>query len=178
MRVVSGFLGGRIFDSPKGHRTHPMSEKTRGALFGALGDIKGLTVLDAFAGSGALAIEAISRGAAHAVSVDVDKSAYIVILRNIEKLDLKDRIKPIRANVSAWSNRHPNQKFDLVLIDPPFDNINYKIIRKIGRHLAGNGVMAINLPGKHEPLTLEGMQIAQSKNYGDSKIIFYKISQN
>ncbi len=52
MRVISGFLGGRNFESPHGHRTHPMSEKVRGAIFGALGDIKGLTVLDAFSGSG------------------------------------------------------------------------------------------------------------------------------
>ena len=53
MRVISGWLGGRIFESPHGHRTHPMSDKIRGAVFGVLGDIKGLTVLDAFAGSGA-----------------------------------------------------------------------------------------------------------------------------
>ena len=60
MRVISGKFGGQLFDAPKGHRTHPMSEKVRGALFSVLGDISGLTVLDAFAGSGALSIEAIS----------------------------------------------------------------------------------------------------------------------
>jgi 16S rRNA (guanine966-N2)-methyltransferase len=80
MRVIAGFLGGRNFDSPGGHRTHPMSDKVRGAVFGVLGDIKGLSVLDAFAGSGALSIEAVSRGAKYAVAIDVDKRAHAVMI--------------------------------------------------------------------------------------------------
>src|ERR1039458_7477259 len=97
MRVIAGFLGGRNFDSPGGHRTHPMSDKVRGAIFGVLGDIKGLTVLDAFAGSGALAIEAISRGAKRAVAIEVDKGAHTVITENIKALGIEDRIKAVRA---------------------------------------------------------------------------------
>ena len=88
MRVVAGFLGGQIFESPHGHRTHPMSEKVRGAIFSALGDIKGLNVLDAFSGSGALAIEAISRGAKTATAVEVDKRAHQVIQDNLKKLNI------------------------------------------------------------------------------------------
>lgn len=174
MRVIAGWLGGRVFDSPRGNRTHPMSEKVRGAVFGALGDIKGLTVLDAFAGSGALAIEAVSRGAAVATAVEVDKAAHSAIAQNIEKLGIAERMEAVRANVSAWSNRHPDQQFDLVLCDPPFDAIDYKILRKLVRHLASGGVLVVNLPGKHEPLTFEGLQIVQTKNYGDSQLIFYK----
>lgn len=174
MRVISGWLGGRIFDSPRGHRTHPMSEKTRGALFGALGDIKGLTVFDPFGGSGALAIEAVSRGAKSAVAVDVDKAAHTVITQNIEKLEIKDRVEAIRANASAWSNRHPDQQFDLVLLDPPFDAIDYRIIRKLVRHVAANGVLVLNLPGKHEALTFGDLKIVQAKHYGDSQLIFYR----
>ncbi len=71
MRVIAGWLGGQNFDSPKSNRVHPMSDKMRGAIFGVLGDIKGLTVLDAFSGSGALAIESISRGAKSAIAIDV-----------------------------------------------------------------------------------------------------------
>lgn len=175
MRVIAGWLGGRIFDSPHGNRTHPMSEKVRGAVFGALGDIKGLTALDAFAGSGALAIEAISRGAATAVAVEVDKAAWTAIIQNVKNLDLQDRIKPVRANISAWSNRHPNEQFDLLLCDPPFDNLQYKILRKITRHLKKDGILVLNLPGKHEPLTLDGLQIVQTKRYGDTQLIFYKM---
>ncbi len=151
-----------------------MSEKTRGALFGALGDIKGLTVLDPFAGSAALAIEAISRGAASAVAVELDKAAHTAITQNIAKLDIKDRVEAVRANASGWSNRHPNDTFDMVLFDPPFDNIDYKIIRKLVRHLSSDGVLVLNLPGKHEPLTFGSLKIVQSKTYGDSKLLFYK----
>ena len=66
MRIIAGSLGGRVFKAPSGHRTHPMSEKIRGAIFNALGDISDLTVLDAFTGSGALCFEAVSRGVANA----------------------------------------------------------------------------------------------------------------
>ena len=72
MRVIAGRLGGRNFDSPKTQRTHPMSDKVRGALFNALGDLGGLTVLDAFAGSGACSLEAASRGATEVLAIDIN----------------------------------------------------------------------------------------------------------
>lgn len=151
-----------------------MSDKMRGAIFGVLGDIKGLKVLDAFSGSGALAIESISRGADSAVAVEVDKAAQTVIASNIEKLGIEDRIKAIRANASAWSNRHPDEKFDVVLCDPPYDDLQYKVLRKIPKHLADDGVFVLSLPGKHEPLTLAGLELVQTKDYGDGQLIFYK----
>lgn len=174
MRVISGWLGGRIFDSPRGHRTHPMSEKMRSAIFGALGDIKGLTVLDAFSGSGALAIEAISRGAKSAYAVEVDPAAYKVIQANISSLELDERIKATRAYAGAWSTRHQNQTFDLVLLDPPYDNIPYRDLKRMPRHVAEGGVLVLSWPGKVDPLTFEDLQIVQQKTYGDSQLIFYK----
>lgn len=174
MRVISGWLGGQIFEAPKGHKTHPMSDKVRGGLFSALGDIKGLTVLDAFGGSGALAIEAVSRGAKHATAVDSDTKAYKVATKNIDKLGINDRCKAIRANASAWSNRHPNVRFDLVICDPPYDNMQYKVIRKLVKHLGENGVLVLSLPGKHEHLKLDGLEIVQAKDYGDAQLVFYK----
>lgn len=174
MRVISGWLGGQIFEAPKGHKTHPMSDKARGGLFSALGDIKGLTLLDAFGGSGALAIEAVSRGAKQAITVDNDTKAYQVATNNIEKLGIEDRCKAVRANASAWSNRHPNDTFDLVLCDPPYDNIQYKVIRKLTKHLNKDGVFVLSLPGKHEQLNLEGLEVVQVKDYGDAQLVFYK----
>src|SRR6185312_1690039 len=102
LRVVAGALGGRVFDSPDGHRTHPMSERVRGGLFNALGDIENLTVLDAFAGSGALGFEAISRGAASVLAVEIDKRAQDAISRNIRTLGLAKQMKLVRANCSSW----------------------------------------------------------------------------
>ncbi len=175
MRVISGFLGGRIFDSPHGHRTHPMSEKMRGALFGALGDIKGLTVFDPFSGSGALSIEAVSRGARSAMAVEVDPSAYNVILKNIDNLDLKDRIQATRAYAGAWSTRHQSHKFDLILLDPPYDNIPYRDLKRMPRHLADDGVLVLSWPSKLDYLHFDGLEIIQSKEYGDGSLHYYKI---
>lgn len=174
MRVIAGWLGGRIFDSPHGHRIHPMSEKMRGAIFGALGDIKGLTVLDAFSGSGALAIEAVSRGASQAVAIERDPAAHSAIRNNVQALDIQERVKAIRAYAGAWSTRHQAQLFDIVLLDPPYDNIPYRDLKRMPRHVAENGVLVLSWPGKMEPLSFEGLQVIQSKNYSDSQLIFYK----
>lgn len=174
MRVISGWLGGRVFESPNGHRTHPMSEKVRGAIFGALGDIKGLTVLDAFAGSGALAIEAISRGAKSAVAVEVDKGAHSVIEKNLNQLSLEDRVKAVRAFVNAWSTRNQKQLFDIIFVDPPYDNIPYRDLKSLPRHLAPTGLLVLSWPGNMEALKFEGLEAVLSKNYGDASLVFYK----
>lgn len=174
MRVISGWLGGRIFDSPHGHRTHPMSEKMRGAIFGALGDIKGLTVLDAFSGSGALAIEAISRGAVTAQAIDMDPAAAGIIKRNAESLQIEDRLSVTRAYAGAWSTRHQAKFFDIILLDPPYDNIPYRDLKRLPRHLAEDGILVLSWPGKIDALTFERLKIVQQKSYGDGQLIFYK----
>ncbi|MDB5170866.1 MAG: putative Methyltransferase [Candidatus Saccharibacteria bacterium] len=174
MRVISGFLGGRNFASPHGHRTHPMSEKVRGGIFGVLGDIKGLTVLDAFSGSGALAIEAISRGAKSAVAIEVDKGAHTIITENIKALGIDDRIKAIRAFANAWSTRHQAEFFDLIFIDPPYDKIPYRDLKVLPRHLKDDGVLVLSWPGKMEVLKFERLTKVMEKQYGDAQLVFYK----
>ncbi len=174
MRVITGWLGGRIFESPHGHRTHPMSDKIRGALFGVLGDIKGLTVLDAFSGSGALAIEAISRGASSSVAIEVDKGAHAIIVKNIAALGIEDRVKAVRAFANAWSTRHQIELFDLVLLDPPYDNIPYRDLKVLPRHLKDTGTMVLSWPGKAEVPKFDGLKIIQQKNYGDAQLVFFQ----
>lgn len=174
MRVIAGFLGGQNFEAPHGHRTHPMSEKVRGAIFGALGDITGLSVLDAFSGSGALAIEAISRGADHAVAIEVDKGAHTVIQKNIDKLGVSDQIKAVRAYANAWSTRHQAQLFDLILLDPPYDNIPFRDLNAMPRHLKENGILVLSWPGKNDWFPFKDLELIQSKDYGDATLHFYK----
>lgn len=174
MRVIAGYLGGRTFASPRGHRTHPMSDKMRGAIFGVLGDIKGLNVLDAFAGSGALSFEAISRGAKTAVVIEVDKSAHAVIKDNIKSLGLEGRVKAVRAFAGAWSTRNQAQLFDLVFLDPPWDDLPYRDIDKLPRHLAPGGVLVLSWPGKIKPPKFEGFEGVQDKQYGDGQLVFYR----
>jgi 16S rRNA (guanine966-N2)-methyltransferase len=151
-----------------------MSDKMRGAIFGVLGDIKGLTVLDAFAGSGALSFEAISRGAKSAVAIEVDKLAHAAIAENIKALGLSSRIKAVRAFAVAWSTRHQAELFDLVFVDPPYDNIPYRDLKSLPRHLTDSGTLVLSWPGNMEPIKFEGLVSVQAKNYGDSQLVFYQ----
>jgi 16S rRNA (guanine966-N2)-methyltransferase len=174
MRVIAGSLGGRHFVAPKGRRTHPMSEKARGGLFSALGDIEGLSVLDAFAGSGALSFEAISRGAKRAIAIDIDNNATNIINDSANKLNIDHKIKAIKANSSSWSDNNPEAKFDIIICDPPFDQFKIPLIEKLTRHLVKNGVFIVNMPGSDEVFELDYLKMIKSKNYGDNTLVFYK----
>jgi 16S rRNA (guanine966-N2)-methyltransferase len=119
MRIIAGTLKGREFKSPHGHKTHPMSEKVRGALFNVLGDIEGLEFLDAFAGSGALAFEAASRGAKSIIAIDKDTSAHKTIDQNVKELRLQKLVHVSKANTAGWSIHNMEKKFDIVIRRTP-----------------------------------------------------------
>lgn len=174
MRIISGLFGGRIFGSPKGRRTHPMSEKMRGALFSVLGDISDLAFLDAYSGSGALSLEAISRGASSSIAIDQDQNAYKSIKKTVESLGLSERVHVTRANISSWSSNNQSMLFDVVICDPPYDDIRPDIIRKLTRHVKNTGVFVLSYPGSEPALIIDGLNIVSTKNYGDSQLIFYK----
>jgi 16S rRNA (guanine966-N2)-methyltransferase len=174
MRVIAGTLGGRNFDSPGGHRTHPMSEKMRGAMFAILGDIEGLSVLDAFAGTGALSFEAVSRGARSALLLEVDKQAQDCIERNIHSLNLTGSCRLVRANISSWSDTNKASRFDLVLCDPPYDELKTTLIEKLAGHLNPTGTLVLSWPGGSELPTLKDVSLMHQKSYGDSQLAFYQ----
>ena len=174
MRVITGSLKGRIFEAPRGHRTHPMGDKIRGALFGVLGDIKGLTVLDAFSGSGALAIEAISRGAESVVAIEIDKEAYQTIVANVENLKLKDKIIVMRKNIGGWSRNNQHKKFDLVLADPPYDDINPTILVKLIGQVNPGGLFVLSWPGSEPIRAFDSLEVVADKQYGDAQLVFYR----
>lgn len=174
MRVIAGQLRGRQFKSPRSHRSHPMSEKMRGALFNVLGDINGLSVLDAYAGSGAVSYEAISRGAARATAIDKSIRAYRSIKKNIEELGLDEEIKATRANVSTWSDNNDDLKFDIVICDPAYDDIRPNILEKLVRHLKASGIYVLSWPGSEEVPRLNGLKIIKTSDYGDSQLVFYE----
>ena len=175
MRIISGALGGRNFESPHGHRTHPMSEKIRGAIFNALGDIEGLTVLDPFAGSGALSFEAISRGASSATAIDSDKSAYNIVKKNIFSLGVEDKVHVTHAFNGSWSTRHKAELFDLVLLNPPYDLYEVEEVEKLALHAKTGGIAVFSLPIKAR-LILDEKKFKQLsfKSYGDATLSFYR----
>jgi 16S rRNA (guanine966-N2)-methyltransferase len=121
MRVIAGEAGGLRLVAPDGSR--PTTDRAREALFSALGDrVVGAAVLDLYAGSGALAIEALSRGAAHAVLVDRDRSAEQAIEQNLETTGFADRARFVRSPISGVGGDQPRDgaPFDLVFCDPPY----------------------------------------------------------
>ena len=174
MRVIAGRLGGRTFESPRTHRTHPMSEKARGAIFNALGDINELTVLDAYAGSGALAIEAVSRGAKHVTAIDVDVEAVKSMSKAVKELGVDDQMQVLRKNISGWSRNNQHRQYDIVLADPPYDDIRPDVIERLGVHVADGGVLVLSWPGSEPVRELVGLEIASQKSYGDIQLVFYQ----
>jgi 16S rRNA (guanine966-N2)-methyltransferase len=174
MRVIAGSLGGRLFESPRTHRTHPMSDRVRGALFNTLGDVKGLSVLDAYAGTGALSFEAISRGAVSAVAIDDDKDAYLCVVDNVEKLGLKDTIMVLRKNVSGWSRNNQHKQFDIVLADPPYDDIRPNVIERLFAHVKPGGLLVLSWPGSEPVRKFPIAEVVTAKKYGDAQLVFYR----
>ncbi len=174
MRVISGNLGGRQFDSPGTKLTHPMSDKIRGALFNILGDITGLTLFDPFAGSGAIGIEAASRGASKIVAIDWDNQAYKTITSNVEKLKINGIVEVVHGNAIGWSNGHKETTFDLVVLDPPFDKVLYSHLIKLSKHVAPTGLLVVSLPEDEENFNLPGFEPVMKKSYGDARLAFYR----
>ncbi len=119
MRVVAGAFKGRRLLSPRGRRTRPTSDRVRESLFSILGALEDLTVLDLFAGSGALGIEALSRGAAEAVFVDRDRTAIAAVGANLASVGASSRI--VRADALGFLARAEG-RYDLVFVDPPYSS--------------------------------------------------------
>lgn len=171
MRIISGQFKGRILKTPHGNKTHPMSEKIRGAIFNALGDIKNLKILDAYSGTGAIAIEAESNGADYIVSIDSSKEAMRVIKNNLASVN-SQKIKPINANVSSWSDNNEFVEFDIVICDPPYDGVQTKILYKLERHVKDGGLFILSLPPGIIYNT--GLNLILEKDYNDAVIRFYR----
>jgi 16S rRNA (guanine966-N2)-methyltransferase len=122
MRIVAGQARGRRLVSPSGTEVRPTGDRVREAVFNALGSlgvVHGARVLDLFAGSGALGIEALSRGAAHTTFVDSSRASLDAVRRNLVTCGLEDRATVVRAQALGWL-RSDADEFDLVLLDPPY----------------------------------------------------------
>jgi 16S rRNA (guanine966-N2)-methyltransferase len=176
MRVIAGALGGRTFEAPRTAKTHPMSERMRGALFNALGDITGLSVLDAYGGSGALSFEAVSRGAKSSLITDVDRTAHQTIVDNIKKLGVSSSVKAIRSNISGWSDNNAQSQFDLILANPPFDSLKIEQILKLVRHIKSGGLFVLAWPTRGTAPKIPQLDLVgvKEKHYGDAQLVFYR----
>ena len=151
MRIVAGSKkGARIF-APKGAGTRPTSDRVREAIFAILGSVEGASVLDLFAGSGALGLEALSRGATSATFVESDAAAVKAIERNLEKLGLEGRI--VRSNAARYVAR-TDERYDVVFLDPPYElveSLRMPLAEHLPRVLADGGSVVYETAAGIEP---------------------------
>jgi 16S rRNA (guanine(966)-N(2))-methyltransferase RsmD len=171
--VIAGELGGRQLLAPKGWKVRPTPERVREALFSALGDVTGFTVADLYCGTGALGIEAISRGAARAVLVDQDIRPA---MGNVHNLGLIDRAELVRADSAAWiAGGAGGQSFDLILLDPPYRQagaVAEALDPVIAAALAPGGKVVVESEAGR-PLELASLEVVRERRYGRSLVTFH-----
>jgi 16S rRNA (guanine966-N2)-methyltransferase len=173
VRVVAGIAGGRLLRAPDGTGTRPTSDRVREAMFNALGSldaIEGATVLDLYAGSGALGIEALSRGAASATFLETSAAARAVIEDNLRITGLADDATVLAGDALGHLDRS-DQHFDLVLADPPYDFGDWpELAAAATARLAPDGLLVAE--SDHEPDLGGAAAVLRSKRYGGTVVVF------
>ena len=173
MRVVAGEYRGRRLEAPAGTATRPTSDRVREAVFNILGDVSGAVVLDLFAGSGALGIEALSRGAAAATFVDRDERALAAVRANLEAFGAVARV--VRSDAIAFLKRQDGAGYDLIFVDPPYDSAP-----ELGRGLSellpevvAEDAVIVTESDKRSPLQL-ALPLADERAYGHTRIAIHR----
>lgn len=174
MRIVAGSRkGARIF-APKGPDTRPTGDRVREAVFNLVGPVDGASVLDLYAGSGAMGLEALSRGAQSAVFVESDRDACRTIQRNLDKLGLDRAEIACRDALRYVAGEH--RRFDLILVDPPYDVVESVAVRLalyLPEVLAENGLVVLESSARDEP-TLPPLAIRSSRRYGSARVTLFE----
>lgn len=175
MRIIAGEKRGHRIVAPKGDRTRPTGDRVREALFSILGPVDDAAVLDLFAGSGALGLEAMSRGARRCVFVDTDRAACRAIKENLEHLRLtgalvlqRDAVGVVREEGSA------GRRYDLVLMDPPYDgwpSLEARLADLLPLVLAEDGVVVVETEGRVEPVL--PLTLLTTRRYGSARITLF-----
>lgn len=188
IRVIAGSARGRRLVVPPGDSVRPTKDIVREAMFNALearDRVAGAVVLDLYAGSGALAIEALSRGAARAVLVEHDRRAADAIAVNLGAVGLEDRARVVRAPVSAYLAVPPEAPFDLVFVDPPYDLGADRVAAVLDAlvvpgWLAHDALVSVERPGRPTNSVPgaecpEGLRIGWERTFGDTLVRFLEV---
>jgi 16S rRNA (guanine966-N2)-methyltransferase len=181
MRIVAGKYGGRRLAAPKGMGTRPTADRVREALFSILFDVGGLSVLDLFAGTGAIGLEAISRGAKRATFVESERTVLAVLEKNIASLEVPKAdhaiVKlPVEAALAKLAK--DAARFDLIFADPPYREaarLLPGVLAGSASILASGGRIVLELSSKGTPPEAPlGLQFNRSKRYGETALAFYE----
>jgi 16S rRNA (guanine966-N2)-methyltransferase len=171
VRVISGRFGGRLLVAPRGRATRPTSDRVREAVFSILVSVERARVLDLFAGSGAMAIEALSRGASEATMVDSSAAAIAAMRRNLTTLELDAEVRRQRAAAFLEQARQDARQYDLVFLDPPYrraSGLGRQLSMALGPLLA-TGARVVAEADRRAPLELE-LPLLHERRYGDTLI--------
>ena len=176
LQIISGQFAHRRLEQPPAHITRPVSEKARGAVFNMLADrVVDAEVLDLFAGSGALGLEALSRGAARVAFVEKNTKVAAVVRRNIAMLGVEAATGLTVVPVERFLKDATTQ-YDIILIDPPYVDFSPALVEQAMDLLQYDGVMVVSTSSKVEVGIPAGLELVQQKVYGDSMItVFLKI---
>jgi len=182
MRIIAGKVGGRTLKAPAGRNTRPTSDRVREALFSIIEarlDLEGVLVLDLFAGSGALGLEALSRGAASATLVDEARTAQQTIASNADQLGLAGQCTLLRLEVGAALAllEREGRRFDLVLADPPYADDPDVLLEEISRRglLADGGLLLLEHSRRTTPAERCGeLALVLRRRYGDTQLSLYQ----
>ncbi|HEY2371184.1 MAG TPA: 16S rRNA (guanine(966)-N(2))-methyltransferase RsmD [Gaiellaceae bacterium] len=174
MRIIAGTHRGHTIYAPTGRETRPTSDRVRENVFNILGAVEGAVVLDLYAGSGAMGLEALSRGAGRAVFVERDGDAVRAIERNLDKLRLSATVLRQDVVTALAAEAGSGRKYDLVLVDPPYEmysDIEPQLARYLPALLADDGVVVVETDARVEP----GLPLEQrtSRRYGAARITVY-----
>ena len=179
MRVIAGSYGGRRLRAPSGRATRPTSERVREALFATLGELRGEVVLDLFAGTGALAIEAVSRGAGRAVLVERDARALAALRANLLSLAIPPEQAEVRRGEALRALRTARERaetYDLLFVDPPYSHagvLGRELAAALPPLLAPRARVVVERDRRSEPLHL-GLEIEHERRYGDTAITIHR----
>lgn len=174
LRIIGGELGGRRLVSPRGRNTRPTRAAVREAWFNAIGpELPGSVVLDLFAGTGALGIEALSRGAASAEFIEADSRAYRLLRRNLEALGLVERTRTRRVDVFRRLDELAEREFDIALADPPYDSGAARKLVAVWLEHPFAGILCV----EHGQKELDEFEPGWRRTYGDTELSFFIASE-
>jgi 16S rRNA (guanine966-N2)-methyltransferase len=181
VRIIGGTLGGRRLRAPRGSATRPTADRVREALFNILGDVAGRRVLDLFAGTGALGLEAVSRGAALAVLVDRGADAARCLVDNAAALGLAGVARVLRADAAQALGRlaAAGERFDLVFADPPYAAAeSARVLAALSPVLAPGARVVVEHDRRAPPAERYGaLALVDRRRYGDTEVSFYLLEE-
>lgn len=179
LRILSGQYKGKVVKTPDSALTHPMGAREKLALFNMLQPyLAGAVVLDAYAGTGALGLEALSRGAREAIFVEVSGVIARILKANLDNVlphDARTSATVYVCKVAEFTKKGDYQAyFDLILADPPYDRIDFAEIMQLGTLLKPQGVLALSMPAAKSAPEIAGLTLLSDRKYAAARLVLYQ----